>query len=168
MAFPASRTGIVGGEKPRRAVAIIHPSQIGGAGEDIVADIEGIRTQTVLAPQFGVSPRHDLHQSHGAGPGDGAAIAGAFDAHDRTYPMLLHTKAARGFCYGVCHGIYAPRRRGGTILGGGFMGCGATARQDERGETKASGGDDPHRQSPSRVHTGWARPMMLEAGRGPK
>ena len=53
MTFVASRSCIVGGEEPRRAVTIVEFADVRGAGQDVVVGIVGIGAETVTSAQFG-------------------------------------------------------------------------------------------------------------------
>ena len=59
--------GVVGGEHGADvAVAVEHLAQIGGAGEDVIAGLEGIGAKAVAGAQPRPGAGHDLHQADGA------------------------------------------------------------------------------------------------------
>ena len=66
MTFISSGTGVVGGEEPRRAIAIVQLAEVRCPGKNIVARIIGVVAQTITRAQFGPGFWHDLHQTHGA------------------------------------------------------------------------------------------------------
>ena len=66
MTFVASRSGVVSGEEPRRAVTIVELSDVRRASQDVVMGVVGIGAETVTSAQFVPGSWHDLHQPHGA------------------------------------------------------------------------------------------------------
>src|SRR6266851_9587775 len=52
MMFVASRPGVAGGEKARRAATIMEFAHVSGAGQDDVAEIVWIGAETIAGAQF--------------------------------------------------------------------------------------------------------------------
>src|SRR3546814_4066396 len=67
-------------------------AKVGCARDDVVADMIGIVAKTVSTAQIGPGGRHDLHQPHRPGMGDGAHVARTFGAHHRPYPRLRNAE----------------------------------------------------------------------------
>ena len=93
----ASGTGIIGRQKSRRTVAIVHFAQISGACEDVVAGIVWVTAEAITDTQLRPGIRHDLHQAHRARRRYCAHIAGAFDAANGAYPVLGDAETLRSF-----------------------------------------------------------------------
>src|ERR1700733_10763412 len=87
----APRACIVGGEKIRRAEALVELMEIGSASEDIVMRIGWIIAESVALLELHIGFGHDLHQSNRAGArGErntaDKRVAVAFGLHDAAYP----------------------------------------------------------------------------------
>ncbi len=92
----AAWAGIVGREHGADiAVAIEHLSQIGGAGEDVVARVERIVAERIADAQLGPGVGHDLHQSHRSGLRDRANILRTLGIENGAYPCLGNAEALR-------------------------------------------------------------------------
>ena len=90
-------TRVVGGEKAWRAEEIVHLAQIGRPAEDVIVGLEGVVAETVAEAQASPCARHDLHQTHGPGGGDGGHPTRTFHLHHRPDPVLWNTETLRRF-----------------------------------------------------------------------
>ena len=136
MLFVATGTGIVGCEKSRLAVAIVHLSQVRRTSHDVVVRIIRIRTQAVAQSQFSPCPGHDLHQAHGAFGRQGAHVTTTFSLHDGANPGRRDCKSARGFLYEARDVSY--RRNAFRMLAGDWFGIGGIdGAHQENGDSAA-------------------------------
>ena len=86
--FVASRPGVAGGEKARRAATIMEFAHVSGAGQDDVAEIVWIGAETIAGAQFyqvfgmicisPMAPFCDRARN----------LPPLFDAHHCAYPMF--------------------------------------------------------------------------------
>src|SRR5262249_18517912 len=97
-------TGLVGGEKTRRAVTVVHFPDIGGAGQNVIVRLVWIVAQLVTYPQFLIGRGHDLHQAHRSNRRGGLLLTPRFLPHDRTNPLFGHAVSCGGLA-----DIRAPR-----------------------------------------------------------
>src|SRR3546814_5688612 len=61
-----------------RSKAVMQFAKVGCARDAVVADMIGFVAKTVSTAQIGPGGRHDLHQPHRPGMGDGAHVARTF------------------------------------------------------------------------------------------
>ena len=86
MVLIPTRSGIVGGKKAGRSVAIVQLSKKGRTRQNIVVRIVGIGAEAVTSAKARPCRRHDLHQAHRAFRREGVDIFPALGMHDGADP----------------------------------------------------------------------------------
>src|SRR5580692_2421799 len=87
MLLVTQRTCVIGRQESHRSEAVIHLSEIGCAGQYVVARVKRIETEPITNTEFHPGARHDLHQSHCTPRRRRMLVASALDLNNSTNPM---------------------------------------------------------------------------------
>lgn len=120
-----SGPGIVGGEQPRIAEALVEQSEIGCPGHDIVVRVVRIESEAITLSHVAPCAGHELHETDRAGSAADrfavqAGCTAALEPDDASDPICRDRKASRGFRddrHPAVHGIAGCRWWGGGSEG---------------------------------------------------
>ena len=158
-----ARPRIVGRQEGRRAVEVVHLTQVGGAGHQVIVGVIGVVTQAVAGAHLGIGAGHQLHQAHGANRAGGAGAAAGFLAHDLAHPALRHVEAARCLDHPGAPGVAGWARR---VIAAGLRMVAAASQGATAGLRAGASGQQPqHGQRHDRANQCRPCPWLHQAPR---